>query len=84
MTDASVTPQVWTRGRVEKVVVLVNNAGLRLVKVRVVQDRVPELGDKFCLTPDHEVLTKRGWIGIADVTTEDQVAQLNREKGVME
>jgi DNA-directed RNA polymerase II subunit RPB2 len=45
--DASVTPQVWTRGRVEKVVVMVNNMGLRLVKIRVVQDRMPELGDKF-------------------------------------
>jgi DNA-directed RNA polymerase beta subunit len=45
--DASITPQVWTRGRVESVVVTVNNAGLRLVKIRVVQDRKPELGDKF-------------------------------------
>jgi DNA-directed RNA polymerase II subunit RPB2 len=45
--DASTTPQVWTRGRVEKVVIMVNNVGLRLVKIRVVQDRVPELGDKF-------------------------------------
>jgi DNA-directed RNA polymerase II subunit RPB2 len=47
LKDASLTPQVWTRGRVESVVVTVNNAGLRLVKIRVVQDRVPELGDKF-------------------------------------
>jgi DNA-directed RNA polymerase II subunit RPB2 len=47
LKDASVTPQVWTRGRVEKVSVMVNNMGLRLVKVRIVQDRVPELGDKF-------------------------------------
>jgi DNA-directed RNA polymerase II subunit RPB2 len=45
--DASTTPQVWTRGRVEKVVTMVNNLGLRLVKIRVVQDRMPELGDKF-------------------------------------
>ena len=45
--DASTTPQVWTRGRVEKVVLMVNNSGLRLVKIRVVQDRIPELGDKF-------------------------------------
>jgi DNA-directed RNA polymerase II subunit RPB2 len=45
--DASLTPQVWTRGKVEEVVVTVNNMGLRLVKVRVVQDRKPELGDKF-------------------------------------
>jgi DNA-directed RNA polymerase II subunit RPB2 len=45
--DASVTPQVWTRGRVEEIVVTVNNYGMRLVKIRVVQDRIPELGDKF-------------------------------------
>ena len=45
--DASVTPQVWTRGRVEEVSVTVNNFGMRLVKIRVVQDRIPELGDKF-------------------------------------
>ncbi len=47
IADASVTPQVWTRGRVEKVVVTINNVGHRLVKIRVSQDRVPELGDKF-------------------------------------
>ena len=47
ISDASKTPQVWTRGRVEKVVIMVNNMGLRLVKIRVVQDRMPELGDKF-------------------------------------
>jgi DNA-directed RNA polymerase II subunit RPB2 len=45
--DSSVTPQVWTRGRVESVIVTVNNVGLRLIKIRVVQDRKPELGDKF-------------------------------------
>jgi DNA-directed RNA polymerase II subunit RPB2 len=45
--DASVTPQVWTKGRVEEVAVTVNNFGMRLVKIRVVQDRTPELGDKF-------------------------------------
>ena len=47
INDASKTPQVWTRGRVEKVVLMVNNLGMRLVKIRVVQDRMPELGDKF-------------------------------------
>jgi DNA-directed RNA polymerase II subunit RPB2 len=45
--DASVTPQVWTRGRVEEIAVTINNYGMRLVKIRVVQDRIPELGDKF-------------------------------------
>jgi hypothetical protein len=78
VTDASTTPQVWTRGRVEKVVVMVNNLGLRLVKIRVVQDRIPELGDKFCLTDDHEVLTDNGWKSISMITKEDKVAQLNK------
>ena len=47
MKDASKTAQVWTRGRVEKISVTVNNLGLVMIKVRVVQERVPELGDKF-------------------------------------
>jgi DNA-directed RNA polymerase II subunit RPB2 len=46
-SDASITPQVWTSGRVEKIAVTVSNKGLRLIKIRVVHDRIPELGDKF-------------------------------------
>ena len=45
--DSSLTAQVWTSGRVESVVVTANNMGLLLVKVRITQDRIPELGDKF-------------------------------------
>ena len=47
MNDASITAQVWTSGIVEEVCVTVNNNGLSLVKIRVIQDRTPELGDKF-------------------------------------
>ena len=77
INDVSTAPQVWTRGRVEKVAVMVNNMGLRLVKIRVVQDRIPELGDKFCLTDDHDVLTETGWKSIKDVTVDDKVCTLN-------
>lgn len=45
--DASLTPQVWTSGRVESVIITVSNTGLKMVQIRVTQDRVPELGDKF-------------------------------------
>ena len=45
--DASLTPQVWTSGRVESLVVTINNLGHMMVKVRITQDRIPELGDKF-------------------------------------
>ena len=85
MADASLTAQVWTAGIVEEVCVTVNNAGLSLVKIRIIQDRVPELGDKFCLTPDHDVLTKeRGWVSINNISLDDTVAQLNRKTGSME
>ena len=47
LADASEAAQVWTHGRVESVVVMVNNKGLRTVKVRCVEYRMPELGDKF-------------------------------------
>jgi DNA-directed RNA polymerase II subunit RPB2 len=73
--DSSVTAQVWTSGRVESVVVTVSNAGLRLVKIRVSQDRTPQLGDKFCLTEDHDVCTTSGWKPIKDVTVADMVIQ---------
>jgi hypothetical protein len=75
MTDASVTPQVWTHGQVEKIAITVNNKGMRLIKIRVVQDRIPELGDKFCLTPDHEVFTEDGWIPITDMRISYKVLQ---------
>jgi DNA-directed RNA polymerase II subunit RPB2 len=45
--DASLTPQVWTSGRVESIAVTVGNNGLTMVQIRITQDRVPELGDKF-------------------------------------
>ena len=74
VTDASILPTVFTKGRVDKVVVLHQANGYRLVHVRILEERVPELGDKFCLTPDHDVLTKtRGWVPIKDVTTSDLV-----------
>jgi DNA-directed RNA polymerase II subunit RPB2 len=84
MKDASLTPQVWTRGRVEEVIVLVNPTGLRLVKIRITQDRTPELGDKFCLTPDHSVLTKTGWIPLPEVTMDTTLAQFNEAENVLE
>ncbi len=83
--DVSKMPRNNESGYVDKIYKNRNGEGYSFVKIRMRQDRVPEIGDKFCLTADHDVLTrKRGWVPIPEVTMEDEVAQLNRETGVME
>lgn len=60
---------------VDKVAVMPNKEGHRMVRVRLRTSRIMEEGDKACLTPDHEVLVRgRGFISIADVTTDDAIA----------
>jgi len=62
-----------------------NGDGYTFAKVRLRALRKPVIGDKFCLTDDHDVLTlNRGWVPIADVNTDDLVAQLNRQTNKME
>jgi DNA-directed RNA polymerase subunit M/transcription elongation factor TFIIS len=83
--DASKMLRNNETGFVDKIYRGRNSEGFSFVKIRVRSERVPTIGDKFCLTPDHEVMTKnRGWVGIADVTKEDLVAQLNRQTMKME
>lgn len=45
--DASITPGVFTRGRVDSVVVINQANGFRMVRIRILSERIPELGDKF-------------------------------------
>jgi DNA-directed RNA polymerase II subunit RPB2 len=83
--DVSKMPRNNESGYVDKIYKNRNGEGYSFVKIRMRQDRVPEIGDKFCLTEDHDVLTRgRGWVPIPEVTMEDEVAQLNRELGTME
>jgi len=45
--DASVTPGLYTKGRVDSVVVLHQGESRLLVKVRIIEMRIPQIGDKF-------------------------------------
>lgn len=67
-------------GAVDKVYSGIYNAdGYEMVKIRVRSERIPHIGDKFCLTEDHDVLTEKGWIPIKNVTNDIKVATLKGE-----
>jgi ribosomal protein L37AE/L43A len=51
-----------------------NDGVFGLVKLRY--HRPLGVGDKMCLTPDHDVLTFRGWVPIYQVQTSDRIAAL--------
>lgn len=62
-----------------------NGDGYNCAKVRMRTFRKPCIGDKFCMTDDHDILTlNRGWVPIAKVETSDLVAQLNRTTNKLE
>lgn len=46
-TDKSYVPKKGQRGMVDEVYIYQNSSGLRCVKIRISEDREPELGDKF-------------------------------------
>ena len=84
LRDVSRTIRNNETGWVDKIFKNRNGEGYSFVKVRVRQDRIPEIGDKFCMTSDHDVLTERGWIPIDKVSINDKVAQLNKENNTLE
>ena len=51
-----------------------NSDGYEMYNVRVRMERIPVIGDKFCVLPTTEVLTDEGWISISNVTKNNLVA----------
>lgn len=75
--DVSKMPRNNESGYVDKIYKNRNGEGYSFVKIRMRQDRIPEIGDKFsCYSDDTDILTSNGWIPIKDLTMEHQVATL--------
>jgi hypothetical protein len=75
--DVSKMPRNNESGYVDKIYKNRNGEGYSFVKIRMRQDRIPEIGDKFsCYDPSTDVLTDKGWIHFADLTMKHKVATL--------
>ena len=54
-----------------------DSEGYGMIKVRTRSERIPKMGDKFCLdVSKFEVLTNRGWLHLDKITMEDKIATL--------
>jgi DNA-directed RNA polymerase II subunit RPB2 len=83
--DDSVQYKSNANGVIDKVWANITNAdGYKMIKMRVRSERVPRVGDKFCMTGDHEVLTDKGWIRFDDLyksfNNDIKIAQLEDDK----
>jgi DNA-directed RNA polymerase beta subunit len=77
MVDRSIIYKSKEEAIVHNVIVNRNEDDEQFCKVSLRKPRSVCIGDKFCLTPDHEVLTSAGWKPIATVSYSDRVATLN-------
>ncbi len=74
--DSSTFVKSTDSGIVDKVYVNKDGEGFKFGRVRVRSERIPEIGDKFCLKGDCEVLTTAGWVSIREIGMDHQVATL--------
>jgi DNA-directed RNA polymerase beta subunit len=78
-TNSSVMYDQQWQGVVDMVQTGTTGDGYPYFRVTVSQLRVPIVGDKFCYTPDHDILTTDGWVSIKDVTMDHCIATLTKD-----
>jgi DNA-directed RNA polymerase beta subunit len=78
MSDRSVIYKENEEALVHNVIINRNEDDEQFCKVSVRKVRPVAIGDKFCLTGDHEVLTTHGWKNITQISLADKIATLNQ------
>ena len=74
--DSSTKIKPNESGFVDKVYVNTNADGYKFAKVKVRSERIPQIGDKYCVDDQTEILTNNGWKYFKDLNIEDKVATL--------
>ena len=77
MSDKSVIYKENEDAIVHNVIIGRNENDERFAKIGIRKRRPVVVGDKFCLSDDHEVLTKNGWINIKNLKLTDDLATLD-------
>jgi len=77
-THPHVTKNKKSPGVVDATILFQNANGGQTAKTRIREQRIPQIGDKFCYTKDHQLLTVQGWKPIAEVGLGERVAIYDR------
>lgn len=65
-----------SNGVVDKTILFQNANGGQTAKTRIREQRIPEVGDKFCLALGSYVMTSYGWVQLREITLQHKVATL--------
>ena len=63
-------------GVVDSTILFQNTNGGQTAKTRIREQRIPQVGDKFCVNLDSYVMTSNGWVQLRDITLQHKVATL--------
>ena len=78
-TDCSLTVATGEEGIIDEIWEGIGGNGQKLIKIRIRQLRIPEVGDKMaCFDQSTSILTLDGWKSVKNVSIEDKVATLQQ------